>query len=165
MKRSKQRPEADEDETATPEALRHCALGLLGRREHSRLELRQKLAARGFPDDLIDEVLRALAGEGLQSDARFASSYVHSRATRGYGPVRIRSELRQRGVDEDLAEHQLQDEQWDWPALAEAARRKRFGGAVPAAWPERAKQARFLQYRGFGSEHIQQLLVSREYGE
>lgn len=163
MKSSKRRRDGNDAEAPTSEELRDCALRLLTRREHSSLELRHKLAARGFPDPMIDEALVALAGEGLQSDARFAHQYVHSRVARGYGPVRIRNELRQRGVDDGLADGQLQDDQWDWATLAETARRKRFGGRVPAAWPERAKQARFLQYRGFGSEHMQQLLASNEH--
>lgn len=159
MKRSKQRPNGDEAEAPTPQELRDCALRLLTRREHSSLELRQKLAARGFPDAMIEQGLATLAGEGLQSDARFAHSYVHSRVARGYGPVRIRAELRQRGVDDGLIDAQLDDEHWDWPEHAESVRRKRFGSRIPGAWPERAKQARFLQYRGFGSDHIQHVLA------
>lgn len=165
MKRSKPKPDDGKADAATPAEARDCALGLLSRREHSRVELRQKLVARGFPDALIDETLAVLAGEGLQSDSRFVSSYVQSRAARGFGPARIRGELRQRGVDEGLTEDQLQDDQWDWRELAESARRKRFGRAMPDAWAERAKQARFLQYRGFGPEHMQPLLSGNEQGE
>ncbi len=163
MKRSKPKPDQDQAQDASAGELRECALRLLTRREHSHLELRQKLAARSFPDATIDQVLASLTADGLQSDARFAYSYAQARAGRGYGPVRIRAELRQRGVGDDLIDAQLHQADWDWRRQAEDVRRKRFGRAVPESWPERAKQARFLQYRGFGNEHIQDLLAGGDY--
>lgn len=165
MKRSKQRPDGEPGEAeANAGELRDCALRLLTRREHSSFELRQKLAARGFPDANVEALLLTLAREGLQSDARFASGYAQGRAARGYGPLRIREELRQRGVAAELVEEQLQEGDWDWVEMAEAVRRKKFGRAVPTVWAERARQARFLQYRGFGSEHMQRLFSAHEHG-
>ena len=75
------------------------AIDLLSRREHSQLELRKKLVAKGFADDEVDELLLRLHEENLQSDERYAESYVRQRVDKGYGPIRIRQELRQKGCE------------------------------------------------------------------
>ena len=152
MKRS--RPKPDADPAAEANGARACAVRLLARREHSSLELRRKLGDRGFPHDLIQSLLAELAAEGLQSDARFAEQYVRSRAERGFGPVRIEAELRERGIEDALVREHLDQGEWDWLAQADAARCKRFGAVLPQEWNDRARQARFLQTRGFGREHM-----------
>lgn len=144
-------PEAIRDE------IRNRALGLLARREHSRVELVGKLAGRGFPAADIETVLDELTEEKLQSDTRFAESYLYARVQRGQGPHRIRAELCQRGVDDVIIEQVVTLADTDWFELAREAWRKRFG--MPAEdYAGRAKQARFLQNRGFGHEHIQYAL-------
>ena len=69
-------------------------MSLLARREHTRAELSRKLAPHGTQEE-IDTVLNELAGSGLQSDARFAESYVRSQAAR-LGAARLRQTLRTR---------------------------------------------------------------------
>ncbi len=132
--------------------MRAAALRLLARREHSRAELRRKLCRGGRPEALVERVLEALAREGLQDDRRFAEAYLRSRRERGYGPLRVAVELRQRGVDRELVERVLAEEgeaEGPWAAVLERARRQRFGAARPRDEAERARQARFLQQRGF----------------
>jgi len=153
MRPKKHRPEEGEPELDVREA----AVRLLARREHSRRELAAKLRSRGAEGEAIDEVLEALAREGLQSDARFAESYTHSRRERGYGPLRIRGELNERGVDDALIEEALAAFD-DWERLGEEVRLRKFGRRPPRDWPERAKQMRFLQYRGFAAEQIRAAL-------
>jgi regulatory protein len=135
------------------QAARAAAVKLLARRDYSSAELRAALAARACEGALLDELLVALAREGVLDDARFAGNYASYRAARGQGPVRIAAELRQRGVAEALIEAALAQEP-DWVARARAARRAKFGGEPPGSWPEKARQARFLQYRGFSADHI-----------
>jgi regulatory protein len=72
--------------------------------------------------------------------------------------VRIRAELAQRGIDAPGAAAALVAEEVDWFEAARAARRKRFGADLPRDFKERARQARFLQYRGFDSRQIQAAL-------
>jgi regulatory protein len=131
---------------------RRQALDLLARREHSRLELERKLAARDYEPELIGETLDQLQRENLQSDERFAESFVQARAARGQGPVRIRMELAERGVSG--ADACLREAGLDWAALARETRIKRFGKAVPGDFKEKARQMRFLQYRGFSHDQI-----------
>lgn len=134
------------------------ALRLLVRREHSRLELVRKLQARAFATDRIEHSLDLLAEEGAQSDERFASEYALSRARRGFGPDRIRHELRERGIGQCMAREALEELGGDWFTLMEAARGKRFGTDLPKDFQSRSKQIRFLLNRGFPMESIRELL-------
>lgn len=143
--------EPDDWTAASVEA---AAVRLLARREHSRAELARKLAARGAPGALVDEVLETLAARRLQSDERYAEALVTSRIGRGQGPVRIRRELAERGVSAGLIDAALEAADVDWRHLARDVRQRRFGDDVPAAWNERVRQSRFLEYRGFTSEQI-----------
>ena len=77
---------------------------------------------------------------------------------RGHGPLRIRMDLRERGVADTDIDEALDTADEDWVAVAREARRKRFGAAGPADFRERARQGRFLQYRGFSSEQIRAAL-------
>jgi regulatory protein len=142
----------------TAQSVEAAAMRLLARREHSRAELKRKLGARGAPAELIEQVLDALATRRLQRDDRYAETLVTSRLGRGQGPVRIRRELAEQGVAAELIEAALARCEADWCRLAAETRRRRFGAAAPASWPERARQARFLEYRGFTGEQIRHAL-------
>ena len=151
MKRSK--PEV-EDEAAC----KRTALDLLARREHSRSELTRKLTAREFPAEMIAAVLDRLEESGALADARFTEIFIRSRVAKGQGPARIRAELSQRGVAAAEAEQLLRSAEVDWAAMTRAARQKRFGSEPPRDYQERARQARFLQYRGFDSADVRAAL-------
>lgn len=142
----------------TPADGRRRAMDLLARREHSRWELRRKLTAAGATGHLADEVLDAQEEEGLLSDARFGESFVAARAEKGQGPVRIAQELERRGVDESLIEELLDEADVDWYELAGEVRQKKFGKKIPKDFPTKAKQMRFLEYRGFDADQIQAAL-------
>lgn len=131
---------------------------LLARREHSKLELRRKLLQREHPQDLINKVLDQLIAENLLSDERFTEEFVRSRSNRGFGPQRIRAELRQRGIDPTVAESHLRAPEEDWQARALEQYRKRFGEQAPRDLAERSRHYRFLLNRGFTSEQIRRVL-------
>ena len=157
MKQSKRR-KPDEEEARDPARVRAVALRLLARREHSTRELTTKLTARGYEQQTVLAVIEALADRNLLSDGRFVDEFVASRLRRGSGPVKIREELRGRGVAESLVDNALSERRREWLTNAEAARRKRFGAKLPGDFEERARQARFLQQRGFTAEQIRQVL-------
>lgn len=133
------------------------ALGLLVRREHSRKELARKLAARGVAEDEAEQAVARMAREGWQDDARFAASLARSRASCGYGPVRIRAELDMHGIDPGIVAEAFtvlaEAGEDDWPARASALLRRRYGAAIgdPAT---RRKAAGFLIRRGFDAETV-----------
>lgn len=147
------------DENALKESEAYAvALGLLARREHSAKELRGKLNTRGYGAELVETVLSRLAAERLQSDERFAEVYLRQRSGKGHGPERIRAELRERGIDDQLISarfRQAEDEgQVDWFELAAITYAKKYGRQPIGDLKERAKRQRFLQYRGFTYEQI-----------
>lgn len=142
--------------------IRLSAMGYLARREHSRLELRTKLVQKNYPVELIESVLTDLIRENLLSDERFAEAYTRSRTQRGFGPLRIRQELRERGVAEELIEQCASDGEPHWMVEMEQVRVKRFGPAKPEDFRDQAKQMRYLQYRGFSQAQISRVFRSRD---
>jgi regulatory protein len=140
-----------------PRSIRMVAMDLLSRREHSEQELRQKLKTREHSLDAIDEVLQALKHDRLQSDTRFTESYVNQRVNAGVGPVKIRYELRQKGIDDLLADEFLEPLSTQWDEIMERQRIRKYGEAIPSDYRESMKQARFLQNRGFSGEAVMRL--------
>ena len=151
--RSRLRSDDGPGRAADPAAARAAAVGLLARRDLSSGALRERLESRGFAPQAAAAALAALAAEGAVNDARYAHNYVAYHGGRGRGPVRIASDLRAYGLAPELIEAALAGGP-DWRAQAAAARVRRFGKAAPATWREKARQARFLQYRGFSADHI-----------
>jgi len=143
-----------------PVACERAALDLLARREHSRRELERKLGARGFPDEMIASTLDALEQSGELAAARFTESFIRARAAKGQGPARIRAELAERGIDREQAAELLRAAGIDWTAVASSVRDKRFGARRPTDFKERARQARFLEYRGFDRDQVGSALRS-----
>jgi regulatory protein len=135
-----------------------AAVRLLSHREHSTEDLRRKLASKGYPEAGIAAVLEKLGHNKTVSDERFAAGFVHQRARRGKGPVRIRGELRQQGVADLQIQQEVGAPAMDWNRLAGEVRRRKFGAELPRSPGERAKQARFLQYRGFNGDQIRAAL-------
>ncbi len=130
------------------------ALGLLARREHSQFELKRKLGQGGYDADEIREALQRLDGSSYQDDRRFGEAMLRNRVQQGYGPMRIRVELRSHGLaDREIAE--LLDEAGiDWAAQARRQLVRHYG-ADPAADPaERQRRSGYLQRRGFAGAHI-----------
>ena len=144
---------ANAQQRTDPAAVRTAAVGLLARRDFAGAELRAKLCSRGFEDGAAGQVIAELAARGVLDDRRFAENYVSWHAARGQGPIRIAAQLRSRGLPEALIDAALASGP-DWQALARRARTARFGRQPPASWADKARQARFLQYRGFSSDHI-----------
>ena len=131
---------------------------MLARREHARGELSVKLAVGGAGADAIQRVLDALEARGLLSEERFTEQFVGSRRNRGQGPRRIREELRRRGIGDAAAREAVGQDDEHWSEQASQARIRRFGDETPADYREWARQARFLERRGFTTEQIRSAL-------
>lgn len=147
--------EAESDRANDPVAARKKAMDFLARREHSADELVIKLVKSRFSSETAAAAVSQLRDEGLQSDERFVESFVQSRVNQGKGPQRIRVDLRQRGVADAAIAQALEAADPDWYALACATRERKFGPALPTEYKEKARQMRFLQYRGFETDQIQ----------
>lgn len=132
---------------------RHKAMDYLARREHSRYELANKLKLKDYPLNEIELTLDKLAEDQLQSDLNFAEAYVSARSKRGFGPVKIGIELSQRGISDSMAHSTIASSGINWNEIASQQQQKKFR-QLPSDYKDKAKQARFLQYRGFDYEHI-----------
>ena len=160
----------------TPGELRLAGMDLLARREHGSSELKTKLTRRfrkrDCDPDAVEQVTQQLIEEGLLSDERFAASRVRQLAGRGYGPSRIRNDLRQQNVEHLISEtmEEVFETEIDWEAEAAAVYEKKYGVApIVGDWDarqrERGRRLRFMQYRGFGAEVSQRLVNEDDKGE
>lgn len=143
-------------------------MDLLARREHSRVELVDKLR-RKFAEQaegvaqLLPAVLDQLEQDGLLSDARFVAAYVRYRRSRGFGPLLIRQELRGKGVSSALLDAALAENMQEWldslrGLLARKLRLVSSADDAQEARKARQKLYRFCLSRGFTSEQIEQAL-------
>lgn len=148
----------DERRAADAGAARAGALALLTRREYASAELVAALVRKGYAKQVVQEAVTALAAEHLVDDLRYAESLVRTLAGRGQGPVRIRQELRAAGLDDAQVAAAVESGP-DWQALAAQVRRRKFGAQLPRLRTERARQMRFLQYRGFSGDHVAHALA------
>jgi len=137
-------------------SLRARALNALGRREHSRQELRAKLQPFAEDPNELDVLLDELEKRGWLSEARFVEQLTTTRR-RKFGATRIVHELREKGVSDEVvaaAQAQLKAGEVD---AARAVWKKKFG-KLPRSLQERGKQARFLAGRGFSAEVVHHVL-------
>jgi regulatory protein len=81
---------------------------------------------------------------------------VRYRASRGQGPIKIRAELKSKGVAQVVVSDVLSRSSFDWSEVASSVITKKYGepGEMPLTPKERARRQRFLQSRGFPYEHI-----------
>ena len=103
-------------------------------------------------------MVESLAGANLVSDERFVEARIASRRERGYGPVHIRRDLEERGIDRETIDRWVDMNDREWLGDLRAVQQKKFGARAPATTAERARQMRFYQYRGFTMEQIRKIL-------
>ena len=137
-------------------SLRQRALEYLSKREYSALELTQKLKGYADEEDDIPTLIADFKARGWLSDARYAEQMVHARQAK-FGTARVAHELREKGVDDALISEAIAGLQDNEVERAREVWRKKFK-AAPTTREEWAKQARFLQSRGFTFEVIKQIL-------
>lgn len=136
--------------------LRSRAIKLLARREHTRAELASKLAAHGTPEE-INTVIDQLTACNLQSDARFAESFIRAKASRS-GRLKLRHSMLSKGLAKTLVEdHLATADMPDELTRAQELWLRKFA-TTPNSAKEWARQARFLQSRGFSTDVIRRVL-------
>lgn len=135
-----------------------AAIDYLSRREHSRLELITKLRKKEYTEEEIQAALVRVDKHDLQSDERFAEQFVRARVLKYSGPIRIKHELKQRGVDESLIISHVDDQQIDWLQIAQTLYLKKYSTKEATDYQEKARRMRFLQSKGFPGDIIQTLM-------
>ncbi len=141
---SKRKPSTD-----SPRDAYSSGIGLLSRREHSARELTSKLARKGHAKDEISDAVGRLADRKYQSDDRFGVTIARTRVAQGYGPARIRVELKSHGLSDAAVRAAIEATEADWLVIAAHQLRRRFGGKAAADRDERGRRAQFLLRRGF----------------
>jgi regulatory protein len=130
------------------------AMRYLARRDYSRLELYQKLIAKGLHVSVVDVVLEELQALGYQSDERFTEMFIRSRINSGDGPFKIKISLRGKGICDSLALAVFDKLDVDWFEQVKLIKSKRFGNQPSQDLNEISKQIRYLKNKGFYQDHI-----------
>jgi regulatory protein len=138
------------------------ALMILARRDHSVGELIQKLALRGYAEDIVQRVVAECRRLNYLDDERAALQVIRRMKRKGMGTRRIRSELRKRGLDGEQAEGQLRTsvtpaDEWSM-AQRVALKKWKSLGSVLNDREKKIRLQRFLQYRGFSDSVILEML-------
>ena len=137
--------------------LRDQAIKLLARREHSRLELMQKLLLRGYAEHAVESVFDWLIERNLLSDKRFCEMYIRTYQHR-YGAVRVRQKLKEKGVSSSLIGEMLSTDEQSQLHQAMLMREKKFGPSLPLQKSQWLKEANFLARKGFSSDVVAKAL-------
>lgn len=140
-------------------SLKARALRFLAAREHSRLELEQKLARHSDDAQAIAAALDDLTAKGFISEQRVAESVLYQRAPR-LGTARVAQELRRKGLSDAVIADAVEQLRRSERQRAQAVWQKKFG-AAPTDARERARQMRFMAGRGFAAEVVRRV-VPRE---
>jgi regulatory protein len=132
------------------------ALGMMARREHSQRELGMKLKRSGFDGSDATDAIERLGEQRYQDDERFGQMLVRNRSGQGYGPLRIRAELKTHGIADADIRQWLDDAGIDWTELAAGVLRRRYGAGTKDH-AERTRRAQFLLRRGFSTATVRVL--------
>lgn len=142
----------EKPKTLTGTRLRSYAFALLTRRDYSQAELSTKLNQYAIDADEVAKLVEELAQQNYQSDQRVAELTLASQIRKGKGLQRIKQTLKAKHLDAELISHELQEV--DWLEQAYQLKIKKFGTSVEKDQKLKAKQVRFLQYRGFDMDVI-----------
>lgn len=130
----------------------------LATREHSKVELLQKLLKKGCEATLSEQIIEQFSARNWQCDRRFAESFVRGAYAKGKGPVFVRHSLEQHNIDSHVVSECLGNEDYDWFDLAWRVKAKKYGDKLDLSYQDKQKQKRFLQYRGFELEQINEVI-------
>ena len=153
MKRRGGKPDAPEQRRSAYDR----GLAMLARREHSQRELRIRLGQADYDAAETSEAVARLGEQRHQDDGRFGEMLLRARVAHGYGPARVRAELRSHGLAAAAIEALIAAAEVDWNALAAAQLRKKYGGRAAEDRAERGKRAQFLLRRGFSAATVRQV--------
>lgn len=141
------------------------AVWLLGRRDYATQEMKQRLSRKIYEkqqespteEGVLESVIQKLLDNQYLDDERCISLFAQSYVRKGYGPIRVKMSLREKGFDAEMIERTLSVLEVDWFANAEEVYKKKFGECKPADYKEKQKQVRYLLYKGFTSDIIYEL--------
>src|SRR5690242_6781665 len=127
-------------------------LHMLARRELSEKQVRARLLEREHAPEEVDRAIALLAENGALDDARVAAAYVRTALkVKGRGRLRIRRELQEMGIDQEVAAAALAEAfgDVDERALIRDAIRKKLRGKKITTPADYARVFQFLMRQGF----------------
>jgi regulatory protein len=146
----------------TPAAARTAALLLLGRRELSSFQLRDRLRRQGFPDSVIDQAFADLRASGALDDGRAARARArHDLVVRRHGRARVLRQVQAMGVDVDTARDAVSaafDEIDETKMIEEALMRRLRNAPFPTDPAAVRRLAGWLLRQGFDRERVRRIL-------
>lgn len=148
----------EELKTLTGSKLRSYAYALLAKREYSKADLTNKLLRFACDENEVLELIEQLIDMNYQSDERFAKQILRSQMTQGQGPARIKLKLKQKSVNVDFIQEELEEN--DWLIQAYQLKVRKFGTDIEHDQKKKAKQIRFLQYRGYSLDIIFKVIAA-----
>lgn len=137
----------EKPKTLTGARLRSYAFALLTRRDYSKADLEAKLNQYAINPEEVANLVDELAQQNYQSDQRVAELTLASQLRKGKGLQRIKQALKAKQLDTELITEELSEV--DWLDQAYQLKIKKFGMEVEMDPKLKARQIRFLQYRGF----------------
>jgi regulatory protein len=150
----------EQSEEQTEAQVEAAALRLLGFRDHSSGELREKLQERDYDDSLIEDVLARLVEQGWLDDRRFAEHQTEILIRKGWGPRRIEQKLQKHGVPRDLSRETVADaaDTRGWLETCRERLLSRFDDPSELDRDAKQKAYRHLEHRGFSPSIIRRVL-------
>ena len=140
--------------------LRSYAFAALTRKEYSKAELIEKLALYAESRDEVIALVEELSAQRYQSDQRVAEITLSSQKRKGKGPHRIKMALKTKKIDSSLIAEELKET--DWAEQAYQLKVKKYGKSVERDPKIKARQIRFLMYRGFEMDAIMKAISRKE---
>lgn len=147
---------------APKQSAKEAAVGYLSRRDHAEKELRQKLKGRGYSEQGVAEAIAYCCDYNWLDDARYAAMMMRNGVAKGWGALRIRQEMKMKGVHDTIISQVMEECETDWYEHARDVARRKFGQSKMDTPKEKARRFRFMQYRGFDFEQINYALGAED---
>lgn len=147
---------------APKQSAKEAAIGYLSRRDHAEKELFKKLKVRGYSEQDVSEAIAFCQDYNWLDDARFAAMLMRNGIAKGWGALRIRQDMKMKGIHDTVVSQTMEETEVDWFEQARAVALRKFGNSEMDTPKEKARRFRFMQYRGFDFEQIKYALNAED---
>ncbi len=146
-------------------AARAFAIRSLARRESAESELAQRLRKQGFDETVIEVTLDYCRGHRWIDDERYGAMAVRAGAAKGHGPIKIRFDLRRKGLRDEQIEAAFEQPELDWFELACELLQRRARAGDLAEFKMRMTWLKYLLGRGFNQEQARYAIAAMQEQE
>jgi len=140
------------------DALYDITIAALAKRDYSVSKITLFLRSYCDDKDKVDQIIARLSESNYLNDRRLIENEINKYFLKKYGQSRIRQELKRKGFNDDIISQQFEQREVDWLDMLRDLKQKKFGSAKPVDAKEKAKQIRYLQYKGHALSDILSVL-------